>query len=99
MEDWYPGLDMYFMMKGTFSAFLHTLTVYFGCLVCLQDISNSSSITLEMADSFLCAKFESGLSESFVERWRKITVKVKVTICNSYLSDKVSFIFHRPSHI
>ena len=33
-----------------------------------------------MADSFLCAKFESGLSESFVERWRKFTVKVKVTI-------------------
>ena len=75
MEDWYPGLDMYFMMDSTFSAFLYTLTVYFGCLVCLQDISNSSSITLEMADSFLCDKFESGLSESFVERWRTSQLK------------------------
>ena len=98
MEDWYLSLDMYFMMGGTFSAFLYTVTVYFECLICLQSTSNSSSITLEMADSFLCAKFESGLSESFVERWRKITVKVKVTICNSYLSNKVSCIFLRPSH-
>ena len=61
MEDWYPGLDMYFMMGGTFTAFLYTLTVYLECLVCLQSTSNSSSITLEMADSFLCTKFESGL--------------------------------------
>ena len=43
MEDWYPGLDMYFMMGGTFSAFLYTLTVYLECLVCLQSTSNSSS--------------------------------------------------------
>ena len=64
MEDWYLSLDMYFMMGGTFSAFLYILTVYFECLVCLQSTSNSSSITLEMANSFLCAKFESGLSES-----------------------------------
>ena len=98
MEDWYLSLDMYFMMGGTFSAFLYTVTVYFECLICLQSTSNSSSITLEMADSFLCAKFEGGLSESFVERWRKITVKVEVTICNYYLSNKVSCLFLRPSH-
>ena len=76
MEDLYPGIDMYFRMGGTFFSFLYTITVYFGCLVCLQSTSNSSSITLEMADSYLCAKFESGLSESFVERAleEKITV-------------------------
>ena len=59
------------MKEGTFFVFLYTLTVYFGCLVSLQRTSKSSSIILEMADFFLCAKFESGLSESFVERWRK----------------------------
>ena len=46
MEDWYPGMDMYFMMGGTFCAFLYTFTVYFGCLVCLQSTSTRSSIIL-----------------------------------------------------
>ena len=46
MEGRYPGLNMYFMMEGTFSAFLYTVTVYFECLICLQSTSNSSSITL-----------------------------------------------------
>jgi hypothetical protein len=46
MEDWYIGLNMYFMMEGTFSAFLYTISVYFECLFCLYDTSNSSSITL-----------------------------------------------------
>jgi hypothetical protein len=69
MEDWYIGLNMYFMMEGTFSEFLYTILVYFECLFCLYDTSNSSSITLEMADSLMCVR-ECGQSESFVEHWK-----------------------------
>ena len=60
MEDWYPGLDMYNMMGGIlrfYTTLQYILNVWFVFKIPLT----AHQITLEMADSFLCTKFESGL--------------------------------------